>query len=128
MKFSQEDPTDAQLVKSYDDHAVVIQTGTSTELTTLCQPFILTAEKCDLHTQLNPIANLAEDDIAYFKSHDIEIVILGQTDVTRISPQIIVQLAKQAIGLEQMPIGAACRTYNLLVSEGRRVALYIDFS
>ena len=128
MKFSQENPTDAQLVKSYGDQVVVIQAWTSSELTTLSQPFILTAEACDLSAQLNPIADLAEEDIAYFKSQDIEVVILGQTDVTRISPQIVVQLAKQAIGLEQMPMGAACRTYNLLVSEGRRVALYIDFS
>lgn len=128
MKFSQEDPTDAQLVKSYDDHTVIIQTGTTSELTTLTKPFILTAEDIDLHTELNAIANLTADDVTYFKSHDIEVVILGQANVNRVSPQIVVQFAKHAIGLEQMAIGAACRTYNLLVSEGRRVALYINFS
>lgn len=127
MKFSQEDPTDAQLVKSYDDHAIVIQSGRSLELTTLTKSFILRADNLDLDTQLNEMADLTLEDIAYFKSDDIEVVIFGQAEQIRVPPQILVQFANQAIGIEQMAIGAACRTYNLLVSEGRRVALVIKF-
>ena len=127
MKFSQEDPTDALLVKSYDDNAIVIQSSASPDLTRLTTPFILSADTLDQKTQLNAIADLTVEDIDYFKSHDIEVVILGQGKVTRVSPQSLVQFSERAIGLEQMPIGAACRTYNLLVSEGKRVALVIDF-
>ncbi len=127
MKFSQEDPTDALLVKSYDDHAIIVQSSVSSEPTRLTTPFILRADILDLETQLNAIADLTVDDINYFKSNDVEVVILGQPNITRLPPQRLVQFASQAIGLEQMPIGAACRTYNLLVAEGRRVALVINF-
>jgi uncharacterized protein len=127
MKFSQEDPTDALLVRSYDDHAIIIQSSTSPESTTLTTPFILSADSLDQKTQLNAISDLRVEDIDYFKSRDLEVVILGQGNVTRVSPQSLVQFSERAIGLEQMPIGAACRTYNLLVSEGRRVALVINF-
>ncbi|MFT7235078.1 MAG: hypothetical protein ACI9QV_000649 [Methylophagaceae bacterium] len=127
MKFSQEDPTDAILVKSYDERTITIQSGSPSELITLTTPFILRSDTLDLQTQLNAISDLTIDDVNYFKSHEIEVIILGQSVVTRVSPQILVQFANQAIGLEQMLIGAACRTYNLLVSEGRRVALVINF-
>ena len=35
---------------------------------------------------------------------------------------LMAELAQQAIGLEFMQTAAACRTYNVLVHEGRRVA------
>lgn len=36
--------------------------------------------------------------------------------------ELMAELAQQSIGLEFMTTGAACRTYNVLVHEGRRVA------
>jgi len=36
--------------------------------------------------------------------------------------QVRALLAAQAIGLEAMDLGAACRTFNILVQEERRVA------
>lgn len=127
MKFSQEDATDALLVKSYDDHAIIIQSNAPPKLTTLTTPFSLSADAIDLQPQLSAIAHFTLSDIDYFKSRDIEVVILGQSAVTRVSPQVVVAFGNQAIGLEQMLIGAACRTYNLLVAEGRRVTLVINF-
>ncbi|KMY85203.1 putative membrane protein [Candidatus Paraburkholderia calva] len=43
-------------------------------------------------------------------------------------PRLTAQLAKHRIGVETMDFGAACRTYNILMSEGRRVtaALLIE--
>lgn len=52
-----------------------------------------------------------------------ELILLG-TGATQVFPHASVyQRAMQlGIGLEVMDTGAACRTYNILMSEGRRVA------
>ena len=52
-----------------------------------------------------------------------EIVVLGSGDRLRFpAPALTAQLFEQGIGVEVMDTGAACRTYNILMSEGRRVA------
>ena len=51
-----------------------------------------------------------------------EIVLLGTGERNRFPPdEIIAPLLSQYIGLEVMDTGAACRSYNFLVAEGRRV-------
>jgi uncharacterized protein len=39
----------------------------------------------------------------------------------------MIEFYAQAIGVECMPLGAACRTYNLLVAEDRNVVLVVIF-
>jgi uncharacterized protein len=52
-----------------------------------------------------------------------EVVIFGSGSKLRFPhPRLTAQLAKHRIGVETMDFGAACRTYNILMSEGRRVA------
>jgi uncharacterized protein len=52
-----------------------------------------------------------------------ELVLLGTGARQRFAPaQIRQAFAQQRIGLEAMDLGAACRTFNILVQEDRRVA------
>ncbi|MDR5831259.1 Mth938-like domain-containing protein [Caballeronia sp. LP006] len=52
-----------------------------------------------------------------------EVVIFGSGSRLRFPhPRLTAALTKHRIGVETMDIGAACRTYNILMSEGRRVA------
>ncbi|MBI5936238.1 MAG: Mth938-like domain-containing protein [Betaproteobacteria bacterium] len=52
-----------------------------------------------------------------------ELVLLGTGSRLRLpSPALYAGLLAERIGLEAMDLGAACRTYNLLAGEGRRVA------
>ncbi|MDR5738463.1 MULTISPECIES: Mth938-like domain-containing protein [unclassified Caballeronia] len=52
-----------------------------------------------------------------------EVVIFGSGGKLRFPhPRLVARLAKHRIGVETMDFGAACRTYNILMSEGRRVA------
>jgi uncharacterized protein len=52
-----------------------------------------------------------------------ELVILGTGMTQQFAPLPLRQaLAARAIGLEAMQLGAACRTFNILVQEERRVA------
>ena len=58
-----------------------------------------------------------------------EVAILGTGRVIRFpQPGLSRSLAKAQVGLEVMDTAAACRTYNILAAEGRRVvaALMID--
>jgi len=52
-----------------------------------------------------------------------EIVLFGSGARLRFPPTDLVRpFIEQGFGLEVMDTGAACRTFNILVSEGRRVA------
>jgi uncharacterized protein len=52
-----------------------------------------------------------------------EVVVFGSGSRLRFPhPRLTMQLAKHRIGVETMDFGAACRTYNILMQEGRRVA------
>jgi uncharacterized protein len=52
-----------------------------------------------------------------------EIILLGSGKVLRFPPPLLYAgLLKAGIGVEVMDTAAACRTYNILAVEGRRVA------
>jgi uncharacterized protein len=58
-----------------------------------------------------------------------DVVILGTGDTQRfVHPRLIASLSARHIGVESMDSKAACRTYNVLMGEGRKVtlALIID--
>jgi uncharacterized protein len=51
-----------------------------------------------------------------------EVVLLGTGHTQRfIHPRLTTALAQRRIGIESMDTGAACRTYNILLTEGRKV-------
>ena len=52
-----------------------------------------------------------------------EVVLLGTGTTQRFAPpEVRAALAERGVGVEAMHLGAACRTFNVLVQEGRRVA------
>lgn len=73
-----------------------------------------------------PVTSVAQLEVQHFESlaqHTPEIIILG-TGAKHQFPDhaLLGQLAKMRIGIEIMDTKACCRTYNILVEEGRRVA------
>lgn len=57
-----------------------------------------------------------------------EIVLLGTGSQQRFPPPAVLRpLITAAIGYEIMDLGAACRTYNILMAEGRRVVAALVF-
>lgn len=59
---------------------------------------------------------------------DREIVLLGTGRLLRFPrPEVLRPLVQAGIGVEVMDIHAACRTYNILASEERRVAAALLF-
>ena len=66
---------------------------------------------------------LSERDFEYLANLAPEIVLLGTgSDLRFPHPSLSQSLANARIGLEVMNTPAACRTYNILMAEGRKVA------
>ena len=71
-----------------------------------------------------PVEQLAIDDFGQLLELSPEVVILGTGPKQRMPPhELFAAFAARGIGLEVMDTGAACRTYNLLLSEFREVAV-----
>jgi uncharacterized protein len=67
---------------------------------------------------------LNAQDFAQIEAASPDVVILGTGARQRfIHPKIVAALTARHVGVETMDNQAACRTYNILMAEGRRVAL-----
>ena len=65
---------------------------------------------------------LDDEDLAWFTKCGAEMVILGTGARQVFAPaRWTSALAQSGVGLESMDTAAACRTYNILASEGRKV-------
>jgi len=52
-----------------------------------------------------------------------DVVLLGKGEVQHFPPRALrIEFESRRIALEAMTLGAACRTFNILVQEGRKVA------
>jgi uncharacterized protein len=71
---------------------------------------------------------LTAEDFLFLKNLGAEIVLLGTGARQRFPhPRLTAALAQAGIGLEVMDVQAACRTYNILVAEERKVAAALLF-
>lgn len=68
------------------------------------------------------LSALTADHIAEILPYKPELVILGSGPSLRFAhPSVLRPLIEAGIGVETMDTPAACRTYNVLMSEGRKV-------
>ncbi|KON80054.1 Mth938-like domain-containing protein [Azoarcus sp. PA01] len=71
---------------------------------------------------------LAADDFVALRELGPEVVLLGTGARLRFpSPRVLRPLIDAGIGYEVMDLAAACRTYNILATEGRAVAAALIF-
>ncbi len=69
------------------------------------------------------VDTLREEDLEFLAGLGVEIVLLGTGNKLRfLHPRLLQSLALAGVGVEVMDTHAACRTYNILVAEGRKVA------
>jgi uncharacterized protein len=72
--------------------------------------------------------SLGEADFAFLRDLGAEIVLLGTGPRQRFPhPRLTAALTQARIGFEVMDLHAACRTYNILVAEERKVAAALLF-
>lgn len=71
---------------------------------------------------------LTEADFTFLAELGVPVVLLGTGLRQHFpSPRLLQPIAKGGVGLEVMDSAAACRTYNILASEGRPVAAALLF-
>ncbi len=72
--------------------------------------------------------SLSAENFVFLKNLGAEIVLLGTGPKQRFPPpRLIGALTSAGIGLEVMDLKAACRTFNILVAEERKVAAALLF-
>ena len=91
----------------------------------------ITYERSLIVSQEEVISDLAIHDIQAMDEQYLqqllqfnpEVVIIGHEQTGKFPPMSIIStLSQHRVGIECMSIGAACRTYNVLLSENREVA------
>lgn len=108
---------DQYRIESYTNDAVVINGVSHTS------SLIISPKKLVTGWEVSAFADLAVQHIETITDLQPEIIILGTGKQIRFpAPQILAGIFDRNIGFEVMDTGAACRCYNLLVSEDRRVA------
>ncbi len=74
--------------------------------------------------QCSRFEDLTEAHFAQLAEFDAELIIFGSGSRIRFpQPAWLQPLMAKRMGLETMDTGAACRTYNILAGEGRRVVV-----
>jgi len=116
MKFAQDSQDKGYVITSYDTGSVSINGKIFN------QSLIITNTKLDENWNVTAIELLQPDHIGPILSLNPELVIIG-TGSKLIFPavEVYADIIEQGIGIDFMDTPAACRTYNILMSEGRDV-------
>ncbi|VVE70905.1 hypothetical protein PPN31119_03754 [Pandoraea pnomenusa] len=88
------------------------------------QSVIIAPEGEIQHWPVSRFDALTPADFDLLRRLDPEVVIFGSGSRLRFAhPRLTTSLTSARIGVDSMDTQAACRTYNILMSEGRRVVL-----
>ena len=121
MKLHQAGPSAYNVITAYGEHYVSVN-GQRTE-----SSLIVTPDRV-LAWQASSFDALTAADVEPLAALGAEIVLLGTGPRQRFPhPRLTAPLAKAGIGIEVMDLQAACRTYNILIAEERKVAAALLF-
>ncbi|MGH8218041.1 MAG: Mth938-like domain-containing protein [Steroidobacteraceae bacterium] len=116
MKFTLDARTDVNLVRGYAPGAVRVGDRV------MSRNFILAADALITDWEAPSEGELSAEHLAPVFDLNPELVLLGTGEAQRFpSARVREAFAARGIALEAMDLGAACRTYNILVQEERRV-------
>lgn len=113
-----EDKSDAcYQIQAYSPGKIVIHQKTYTTSLIICPNQLIS------HWKLSNIAQIQETDLMQIAALKPEIILLGTGEKSLILPaKTLKPLLEQGFSVECMSTAAACRTYTVLISEGRQVA------
>jgi uncharacterized protein len=116
MKFTLDSSSDSNLIRSYSPNSIRLG---DQEIRGSC---IVTADHA-VSWEPASFAELRTDHLEKIFALAPDVVLLGTGMTQRFAPpEIRSAFAARKIGLEAMDLGAACRTFNILVQEERKVA------
>jgi uncharacterized protein len=115
MRLTDDRTAGAFLVRSYAPGEVRVGDAV------LHRSCLISAEQLIDDWRPQTLDELSEADLAAVFALQPEIVVLGSGTRQRFAdPRLLAAILARGIGCEVMDTGAACRTYNVLVSESRR--------
>jgi uncharacterized protein len=122
MNLHKTDTSGLLSITGYDAHSIAVN-GRN-----LTRSFILTPQQLIEDWPPVSLAALTMDHLMVLASLNSPIVLLGTGQRQQFpSPAVLRPLLERRIGVEVMDSFAACRTYNILMAEGRDVAAAIIF-
>jgi uncharacterized protein len=122
MQLTLEAGSGANLIRGYSDAEIRIGEHS------VRRSCVVTADALITDWEPESYADLRPEHLATVLAQEPEVVVIGTGRVSEFAPAAIrAWLAQRGVGLEVMPLGAACRTYNVLVQERRRVAAALFF-
>ncbi|MEW8399962.1 MAG: Mth938-like domain-containing protein [Candidatus Thiodiazotropha sp.] len=117
MKFILDDSGEGHAIQRYDQGEVTVSEVVYRESCIILPERIISPWRPD------NFLDLKSEDFSFLAELAPEIIILGTGARQRFPhPGLTEPLMQRRIGLEVMDTAAACRTYNILMAEGRRVA------
>jgi uncharacterized protein len=129
MKFSLEQITDKNFIASYEQDHVIVKNGLESNARQFDSNTIISPNQIIESWQLSPQSLIDTSSAQRLLSLQPEFIILATAkSINSSHSNIINQFTHQQIGVDIMNLGAACRTYNLVVAEDRQVALIADFA
>ena len=117
MRFAPDDTAGRHLIQGYDDTAVVINGQRHSAPLLICAELFLSP----WGPASDPTALSAEQQ-AQLIALAPQVLLLGTGRRALLPrPTLLLPFSQRGIGVEIMTTAAACRTYNVLSAEGRRV-------
>jgi uncharacterized protein len=117
MNFAEADSGEGHFIEGYGEGRIVVDGRGYAE------SLIVSPERIIPSWGPASAADLREDHLTPLLELSPQVVVIGtgQRQVFP-DPRLYFSLVAQGVGVEIMDTGAACRTYNILMAEGRRVA------
>lgn len=113
-------------LESPDPHAIQSYTDTSITVNGIVYQDSIIVSKDTIQTAwpVHSVLELCETNITTLLDQNPEIILIGHSERSVQVPIGVVSfLSSRRIGIECMSVGAACRTFNVLLSEHRAVVL-----
>ena len=122
MKLHASTPGDANVINAYGEGYVMVNGARHDSSVIVMAGEVRPWEASSFET-------LTPEDFDILKNLGLEIVLLGTGPKQRFPhPRLTAALARAGIGVEVMDVQAACRTYNILMAEERKVAAALLFA
>ena len=117
MRFSEDVNFGSQVINRYDDNSITVNERIFTH------SLIVSNFQLVENWPVNEINELSNQSLQSIIELQPEVIIIGTgKQILFPRPENYSSIINMGIGIEFMNTGAACRTYNILLSEDRKVA------
>jgi len=116
MKFAEDNQDEGYVITAYDSTNIVINGKSFT------QSLIIAGDQMNDSWGVDSISTLTNEHVDTILSFNPELILIGTgSKLTFPAVEAYAPIISAGIGVDFMDTGAACRTYNILMGEGRGV-------